>query len=322
MGDPGLLSGSSVRPVHTYSIVARDAETGQLGVAVQSHAFCVGAVVPWAEAGVGAVATQSLTDVSYGPLGLAMMRLGKTAEEALRGLLESDSQREVRQVAMVDARGGVAVHTGRKCIQAAGHVRGPTYTVQANLMLRESVWGAMASAFERAQGDLAERMMQALEAAEAEGGDIRGRQSAALVVVAGAPSGKPWRDRLFDLRVDDLSEPLPELRRLLSVARADYHAGVAYDLLRDGVANEETRERARLEFERALSARPDVRANPEGLFWYAVGLIWADRLEEAIPYFQQVFAADPIWRDLVPRLVPAGLLPDDPQTVERVVHTA
>ena len=211
---------ASPRPVATYSIVARDPATGTIGVAVQSHWFSVGSVVSFAEAGVGAVATQSFVDPSYGPLGLTLMRTGRTAPEALQALLAGDSGREVRQVGMVDAQGRVATHTGNLCIPAAGGQSGAGYVVQANLMEKPSVWPAMARAFEAARGDLAERMLAALEAAEAEGGDIRGRQSAALVVVKAASTGRPWADRLFDLRVEDHAEPLRELRRLVGLQRA------------------------------------------------------------------------------------------------------
>ncbi|HEY7911642.1 MAG TPA: DUF1028 domain-containing protein, partial [Blastocatellia bacterium] len=212
-----------LRPVHTYSIVARDARTGELGVAVQSHWFSVGPIVAWAEAGVGAVATQSFVDPSYGKLGLDLMRAGRAAPDALRGLLASDEGRDVRQVAMIDAAGRVAAHTGAKNIQAAGHLTGENYSVQANLMLSDKVWPAMARAYEASKGDIAERMMAALEAAQAEGGDIRGKQSAALIVVSGKPTGKPWVDRAFDIRVDDHAEPLKELRRLLTIARGYNH---------------------------------------------------------------------------------------------------
>jgi uncharacterized Ntn-hydrolase superfamily protein len=198
----------SNRPIHTYSIVARDPATGEIGVAVQSHWFSVGAVVPWVEAEVGGVATQSIADPSYGKLSLDLMRAGKSAPQALSALLASDQGRELRQVAMIDAQGRVAAHTGELNIPAAGHQTGENYSVQANLMLNDRVWPAMADAFESAEGDLAERMMQALEAAQAVGGDIRGEQSAALVVVAGRNTGQPWSDRRFDLRVEDSSEPL------------------------------------------------------------------------------------------------------------------
>lgn len=215
-----LLSSTPARPVATYSIVARDPQTGDMGVAVQSHWFSVGSVVSWAEAGVGAVATQSFVDPAYGPLGLELMRAGKSAPEALAALLAADDQREVRQVGMVDATGGLATHTGTKCIPAAGSRIGSDFVVQANLMDRETVWPAMARAFESTRGDLADRLLAALDAAETEGGDIRGRQSAALLVVKGQASGAPWADRIFDLRVEDHLEPLQELRRLVLVHRA------------------------------------------------------------------------------------------------------
>src|SRR5919204_2389121 len=180
----------------TYSIVARDKETGQLGVAVQSHYFQVGPVVPWAIARVGAVATQSMVNVSFGPLGLEYMSAGYSAEQALKALLAGDSEPESRQVSLVDANGNVATHTGSRCIPAAGHRTGDGFSVQANLMEKDTVWDAMATAYESAQGPLPERMVAALEAAEAEGGDIRGKQSAAMLVVSGKPTGRQWEDRV------------------------------------------------------------------------------------------------------------------------------
>ena len=211
------------RPVHTYSIVARDPNTGELGVAVQSHWFSVGTVVAWAEAGVGAIATQSFVDPSYGKLGLDLMRAGKSAPDALKSLLAGDEAREVRQVAMIDAQGRVEAWTGKNNIQSAGNLIGKNFSVQANLMLNDKVWPAMAQAFENSKGDLAERMLAALDAAQAVGGDIRGKQSAALVVVSGKPTGQSWKDRTFDLRVDDSPEPLRELRRLVTLQRAYNH---------------------------------------------------------------------------------------------------
>src|SRR5687767_567783 len=191
------------RPVHTYSIVARDPNTGELGVAVQSHWFSVGPIVAWAEAGVGAVATQSFVDPSYGKNGLDMMRAGKSAPDTLKELLAKDEGREVRQVAMIDAQGRVDAWTGKNDIQAAGHIVGTNFSVQANLMLNDKVWPAMARAFENTRGDLAERMLATLDAAQAAGGDIRGRQSAALIVVTGKPTGQAWKDRTFDLRSEE-----------------------------------------------------------------------------------------------------------------------
>jgi uncharacterized Ntn-hydrolase superfamily protein len=200
----------------TYSIVARDPETGDMGVAVQSHYFASGGIVAWAEAGVGVVATQSIAEPGYGPRGLEAMRSGASAPQALEGLLLTDSMAAVRQVAMLDASGRVAVHTGPECIAEAGHRIDEQVSAQANLMARPTVWEAMAAAFRASRApDLASRMVDVLDAAEAEGGDIRGRQSAALLVVDGERSDRPWDHRLVDLRVDDHPEPLVELRRLL-----------------------------------------------------------------------------------------------------------
>src|SRR5678816_106520 len=201
---------SQERPVHTYAIVARDPATGEIGVAVQSHWFSVGSVVPWAEAGVGAVATQSLVDPAYGPLGLDQMRMGRSGPDALKGLLAGDEGREVRQVAMIDSQGRIAAHTGAKCIAEAGMIvdEEHQFSVEANLMANDRVWPAMAQAYRSARGDLADRMLAALDAAQAAGGDIRGRQSAAILIVNPTGTGKQWIDRKFDLRVEDHTEPL------------------------------------------------------------------------------------------------------------------
>lgn len=302
------------RPVHTYSIVARDMATGELGVAVQSHWFSVGSVVPWAEAGVGAVATQSFVDPSYGRLGLELMRVGRSAPEALAGLLAADTGREVRQVAMVDAKGRVAAHTGNRCIAAAGHVVGEGFSVQANMMEKDTVWPAMAKAFRETKGDLAERLLAALEAAEAQGGDIRGKQSAALVVVSATATGRPWVDRKFDLRVEDHPEPLRELRRLVKLQRA-------YNLMNEGDLALE-----RSDVAGALKAYGDAEAlapeNAEMAFWHAVSLVNLGRVDEALPLLKRAYAADKRWRDLLGRLPKAGLLPEDPKLLQRLMGTA
>lgn len=300
------------RPVHTYSIVARDPETGQLGVAVQSHAFGVGSIVPWAEAGVGAVATQSLPLLDYGPEGLALMRQGKTAGEALAALLAADGEREVRQVAMVDPQGNVAVHTGARCIPAAGHLTGPAYGVQANLMVDDTVWPAMQRAYEASQGDFAERLLAVLEAAQKAGGDIRGQQSAALLVVSGQRSAKPWEGRLFDLRVDDAPKPLRELRRLVHLRRAYLYTDESDAHLFAGRYAE-----AAAALDRALALASD---NVEIRFWAAVSLWRAGRQTEALDHFAAVFARDPIWLEVVPRVAKAGLLPDDPATLKAITE--
>jgi len=308
-----LLAGTPVprRPVHTYSIVARDAATGELGVAVQSHWFSVGSSVPWAEAGVGAFATQSFVDPSYGKLGLDLMRAGRSAPDALKGLVAADEGRDVRQVAMVDAEGRVAAHTGARCIPAAGDFVKKGYSVQANLMEKATVWPAMAKAFEAAKGDLADRMLAALEAAEAEGGDIRERQSAALIVVKGKGTGRPWDDRLFDLRVEDNAAPLVELRRLVTLQRA-------YKLMDAGdLAVEKKDDAGALRAYAAAEAL--VPDNAEMVFWHAAALVNMGRVDESLPLFAKAYRLHPKWRDLVPRLPKAGLLPDDPKLIARIV---
>jgi uncharacterized Ntn-hydrolase superfamily protein len=305
-------------PAHTYSIVARDPVTHDLGVAVQSHYFSVGGAVPWAESGVGVVATQSFTQPSYGPLGLALMKSGRSAPEALDELVQKDPGEAVRQVAMVDAQGRAAAHTGAQCIEEAGHHVGEGYSVQANLMADSTVWGAMSAAYEAAvtsgHGDLADHLLAALDAAQAAGGDIRGQQSAALLIVRAVPGAEPGSDRLFDLRVEDHPKPLEELRRLVRVQRA-------YRLTDEGdrfVAQEKFEDAARAYAEAAAMA-PD---NTELVFWQAVTLWKIGRKSDARPLFAQVFAAPDgdNWRRLVPRLVRPGLLPFDPDSIREITE--
>ena len=300
-----------VRPVHTYSIVARDPNTGELGVAVQSHWFSVGPIVAWAEAGVGAVATQSFVDPSYGKNGLDMMRAGKSAPDTLKELLAKDEGREVRQVAMIDAQGRVDAWTGKNDIQAAGHIVGTDFSVQANLMLNDTVWPAMAQAFQKTKGDLAERMLAALDAAQAAGGDIRGRQSAAIIVVTGKPTGQAWKDRTFDLRVDDSPEPLRELRRLVRLQRAYNHMNAG-----DLAVEKKDNEGALREHSAAEKLVPN---NAEMIYWHAVALVNMGRVDDSLPLFRKVFAMDRNWLTLTPRLPKSGLLPDDPKIIERIV---
>ncbi|HSK64364.1 MAG TPA: DUF1028 domain-containing protein [Pyrinomonadaceae bacterium] len=303
-----------LRPVHTYSIVARDPATGELGVAVQSHWFSVGPIVAWAEAGVGAIATQSFVDPSYGKNGLDLMRAGKSAPETLKELLAKDEGREVRQVAMIDAQGRVDAWTGKNDIQAAGHIVGANFSVQANLMLNDTVWPAMARAFESTRGDLAERMLAALDAAEAAGGDIRGRQSAALIVVTGKPTGQAWKDRTFDLRVDDSPQPLKELRRLVRLQRAYNHMNAG-----DLAVEKKDNEGALREYSAAERLVPD---NAEMIYWHAVALVNMGRVDESLPLFRKVFAMDRNWVTLTPRLPKSGLLPDDPKIIDRIISVA
>lgn len=331
---------AQLRPVNTFSIVARDPQTGQFGVAVQSHWFAVGQIVPWAEAGVGAVATQSFVDPSYGKLGLDLLRSGKSAPDTLRGLLGADSSCQVRQVGIVDAAGNTATFTGSHDIQAAGGIAGHDvgaaaqigcgagggalnighdFAVQANLMSNERIWPAMAKAYQEATGDLAERMLAALDAAQSVGGDIRGKQSAALIVVSGTSTGKPWEDQIFNLRVDDHPEPLAELRRLVALQRAYNHMN-AGDLATEHKDNEGAlREYGAAEQIAATTAGIQQSRHAEMIYWHAVALVNMKRTDEALPLFAKAFQMQPGWRELTPRLRKAGLLPDDAALIARIV---
>jgi uncharacterized Ntn-hydrolase superfamily protein len=305
-GRPGPLA-------HTFSIVARDPVTGDMGVAVQSHWFSVGSIVTWAEAGVGAIATQSFVDPSYGYKGLALIRGGLAAPDALKQLLAADAQREVRQVGMIDARGRVAAHTGTLNIAAAGHQLGNGYSVQANMMENARVWPAMADAYEHASGDLADRLLAALDAAQKAGGDIRGKQSAALIIVKATSTGRPWSgaDRLFDLRIEDHPEPLTELKRLVRLQRAYAHANRG-----DELVAEKQIDAALKEYTAAGELAPEILELP---FWQAVTLATVGHFAEAEPIFRRVFAKEPFWADLVLRLPAAGQLPDDKALIARIV---
>ena len=282
----------------TYSIVARDPETGSLGVAVQSHWFSVGSVVSWAEAGVGAVATQSFAERSYGPLGLELMRRGRSAPEALETLVRADPERAVRQVAFVDAHGRVGVHTGADCIREFGHVTGDGFSVQANMMERDTVWKEMATAYRNAEGDLPDRLMAALSSGQGEGGDIRGMQSAAILVVAATPTGTEWGDRLLDLRVEDHATPVDELARLVRLWRAYGHAERAEELELAHDLDGAMRERFA-----SLEIQPD---HPELAFWAAVAMAQAGRLDEARRTIAVAHAAGPGWAELLRRVVADG----------------
>ena len=308
-----LLASGTLRPVHTYSIVARDPGTGQLGVAVQSHWFSVGALVPWAEAGVGAVATQSFIDVRYGAEGLERMRAGDSAQDALAALIKADRSPAVRQVAMIDARGRIAQFTGKQCIQHAGQYAGDNFAVQANLMVRQGVPEAMATAYRAARGSLAERLLVALEAAQASGGDLRGKQSAAILVVRGESTGKVWEDRLVDLHIEDHVTPLKELRRLLKLNTAYYHMNLG-----DHALEQNHVEEALLHYGKAETLAPD---NLEMKFWHAVSLANAGRVQDSLPLFAAVFKQDDKWKQLVSRLAAAGLLAVDQAAVNKIVNT-
>lgn len=299
---------------HTFSIIARDPITGDLGVAVQSHWFSTGSIVTWAEPGVGAIATQSMVEVSYGPKGLSGLHSNRAPDDVLQELLKADDGREVRQVAMVDAQGRVAVHTGSRCIEMAGHIKGEQYSVQANMMLKDTVWPAMSKAFEFAKGNLPERLLAALDAAQAEGGDIRGMQSAAMLVVSGNFSDTPWKETIVDLRVEDSPAPLLELRRLLKIQRAYESMNQGDAFLADGKMEE-----ALKAYQAGAQAAPDMIELP---FWQAVTLADTGRLTEALPILKSVFDADNNWALLLERLPRAGLLKDDPKMLAAILAQA
>lgn len=300
--------------IHTFSIVARDPATGEMGVAVQSHWFSVGSIVTWAEAGVGAIATQALAEPAYGPRALELLRKGIPAPAALEQLVAKDEGRDGRQVAMVDASGRVSAYTGKKTIAAAGHHVGRGYSVQANMMANDKIWPAMAAAFEASasKGDLADRMLAALDAAQAAGGDIRGKQSAAMLIVKGKSTGRPWAgaDRTFDLRVEDHPEPLKELRRLVTVQRAYTHANRGDELM-----GEKKVDQALKEYAAASKLAPQILELP---FWHAVTLASIGREAEAAPIFKAVFAKEPLWAELLARLPVAGLFPNDAALIGRI----
>jgi uncharacterized Ntn-hydrolase superfamily protein len=290
----------------TYSIIARDPETGEFGGAVQSHYFSAGNGVIWAEAGVGAVATQSMVEVSYGPLGLDLMRAERTAEESLRGLIAADAGQARRQVAMVDAAGRTSAHTGASCIAFAGHLTAQNVSVQANMMERDTVPAAMMAAYDSASGDLAERLLAALDAAEAEGGDIRGRQAAGILTVAATSSGKSWADRRFDLRVEDHPEPLIELRRLVTLQRS-YH-------LADQAEHAASKGDMATAASRMTEAIQLAEGNPEIAFWAAIATA-ASQPEAARRLLKRATDVDPRWAELVRRLPATGLYPLSDETI-------
>ena len=276
----------------TYSIVARDRETGELGVAVQSRAFNTGAIVPWAAPGVGVVATQSYTEPSYGPLGLDLLRAGKTPKEALAGLVAADDEPEYRQVAILDGKGRVAVHVGEACIPAAGFAAGEGFSAQANMVDSERVWESMAESFERSEGPLANRLIDALDAAEAAGGDWRGRQAGGIIVVAA--EGEPWA-RELDVRVDDHDDPLGELRRLVRLRQA-------YGAMR-GPPGPDAEDLAVLhELDRTLAR--------------IFGLTATGQMAEARELLQPLLDAEPRWADFVRTLADRGLVPHAAELLE------
>ncbi len=296
---------------HTYSIVAFDPQTGDMGVAVQSHWFSVGTIVSWGEAGVGVIATQSFVNASFGPRGLALLKQGKSPQQVVDELIKSDEGRDFRQLAVLDSKGRAASFTGAKCIQPAGNIVGENFSVQANLMLNDKVWPAMAESIKNSKGPLAERMLAALEAAEVSGGDIRGKQSAALLVVRGKSTGNVWEDRLVDLRVDDHSEPLIELRRLLTVHRAYEHMNNG-----DLAVEKNDMDKAMAEYSAAMKMFPD---NLEMKYWTAVALANKGNISDSLPMLKEIFSKDNNWKTLTPRLVTSGLLNVDEKTLNEII---
>ena len=266
---------------HTFSIVARDTATGDMGVAVQSHWFSVGSLVTWGEGGVGVVATQSFVNPSFGVKGLQLLKEGLSPQEAVDKLISEDEGRDLRQLAILDSKGRVAAYTGSKCVPAAGDTIGNNFSAQANLMLNNKVWPAMAQSFENSSGPLAERMVAALEAGQSAGGDIRGKQSAAILIVKGKSTGKVWEDRLMDLRVEDSKEPIKELKRLVKVHRAYDHMNAG-----DLAVEKGNMELAMKEYSAAEKMFPD---NEEMQYWQAVALANNGLLDKSLPIFKRVF---------------------------------
>lgn len=297
--------------VATYSIVARDPETGEMGVAVQSHWFSVGSIVSWGEAGVGVVATQSFVNPAFGPDGLALLKSGMTAEQVVDKLISEDEGRDVRQLAILDVNGNVKSYTGKNCIPGCGNIIGKNYSVQANLMLNDKVPAAMSKAFEESKGPLAERMMAALFAAENVGGDIRGKQSAAILVVKGKSTGKVWEDRLIDLRVEDDPYPLDKLERLLKIHRAYDHMNAG-----DLAVEHGDMKLAMEEYSAAEKMFPD---NEEMKYWHAVTLATNGDVDGSLPLFKAVFEKNKNWKILTPRLVPLGLLNVNKEQLQKIL---
>ncbi|MBK5212267.1 MAG: DUF1028 domain-containing protein [Flavobacteriaceae bacterium] len=286
---------------HTFSIVARDAKTGEMAVAVQSHWFSVGTAVSWGEAGVGVVATQSFTNKSFGIRGLDLLKQGKSPQETMDILLSDDEGRDFRQVAILDKQGRVATHTGKSCIDYAGHANGENFSVQANMMLNNKVVPAMEKAWkEHGEMPLAEKMVAVLQAAQQAGGDIRGKQSAALLVFAAEASKEPWNDKLIDLRVDDAENPIPEIDRLLKVFRAYEHMNQG-----DLYVEKNEMKSAMDEYNAAMKMFPE---NLEMQYWTAITLANDKQIERAAEMLQNIYKKDSNWRELTKRLPKVGLL--------------
>jgi uncharacterized Ntn-hydrolase superfamily protein len=304
---------------NTYSIVALDANNRQLGAAMQTHNFeaCNGVI--WAEPGVAVVASQAGSDPFYAFVGFEMMHLGKTAEQTLHALLQCDPHPERNQVAIVDVHGNVAVHTGDKCIGETGHTIGKSYSCQANIMLNNTVWNEMAKAFERSQGELVDRMMDALEAAERAGGDIRGAQSAAIKVVSTEHAKKPWQGTLYDFRVYDDHQPLQALQRLISTKKAHEQAAIAQNMLYEENLDDDKVTLSIEKFNDAVNKILNMDSQLQHQCFYALSLFNKRRVDEALPLFKHVFANNPAWREVVIRV--AKIHPEEPyaQNLDKIL---
>jgi len=283
----------------TYSIVASCPDTGQIGVAVQSHWFAAG-VVCWAKAGIGAVATQAMALIDHGPLGIELMEAGTKPEDAMQSRLSLDPNPEIRQVAMIDAKSRISVHTGSDTIPESGHFVGDGFSCQANMMWKSTVWESMADAFVGTSGDLSRRMLAALHAAESEQGDIRGKQSARILVVDSEIQPQPWKGTIVDIRVDDNPEPLVELDRLLKM-HIEY---VNINNLDVG----------------AISQTKQGR-NPEIAFWKSIGLVQTGRINEARELALIAFEENSGWEELLRRCANNGLAGVTDDTISALLHS-
>lgn len=296
---------------HTFSIIAYDPQTGEMGIAVQSHWFSVGTTVAWGEAGAGIIATQAVVNIGFGPNGLALLRKGVSPDSVLQTLLRSDPAREMRQVAILDTNGRIAVSTGNMCVAEAGHQQGNLYSAQANTAESKEVWKKMGAAYEQTEGPLAARLIAALEAAQAAGGDIRGKQSACLLVVRKKSTGKIWLDRKVDIRVEDNPDPIKELKRI-------YIIKTAYDAVNMGyyyLAKDDL-DAADAAFNKAEELNP---GNSEMKFWYAVELANKGLDDRALDVFKKVFQQTPVYKTkMLPRIVKAGVLTVPPELLKRI----
>ncbi|MCB2299281.1 DUF1028 domain-containing protein [Clostridium tagluense] len=287
---------------NTYSIVAFDPIKNQLGIAMQTHNFAACNRVIYAEPGVGVVASQSYTNPIYGFDGIKMMKEGKLPKQILKDLIEGDIDSEYRQVGIIDAKGNVSAHTGNNCVREAGHRTGKHYSCQANMMLKNTVWDAMGNAFESYDGELIDCIMNAMEAAESEGGDIRGAQSAAITIVTSEPIDKPWLGYIYDFKVYDNPKPLKELRRLINFKKANNCIDSSQLMLHEGILDSTKISSSMDQFNFAVNKIPNQDSRIQYQFYYAMSLLKCGLKDESISLLKSVFAANPIWKELAIRI--------------------